>query len=102
MINLRLKFSGALNWSTATNPAYYQLSLIKKAPTRKAPVRYLSAGLLSSPTYDASTDTVTLIPPKALKSGTYRLLVISSSSSGVLDASERPLARGNEALTLTV
>jgi hypothetical protein len=101
LIDLRLKFSGALDMSTTTNPAYYQLSLIKKGRTRKSPIQYVSVGL-SSPSYNASTDTVTLIPPKTLKSGTYRLLVISSSSGGVLDASLRPLAHGNEALSLSV
>jgi hypothetical protein len=99
--NLRLKFSGALDSSTTTNPAYYQLSLIKKGRTRKAPVQYVSVRL-SSPSYSASTDTVTLIPPKTLKSGTYRLLVISSASGGVLDASDRPLVRGDETVSLSL
>ena len=67
-IALRLKFSGALDPSTIENPADYQLSLIKKGRTRKSPVQYVSVGL-SSPSYNASTDTVTLIPPKTAQVG---------------------------------
>ena len=88
---------GGLDPSTTTNPAYYQLSLIKKGRTRKAPVQFVSVGL-SSPSYSDTADTVTLIPPKTLKSGTYQIMVISSPSGGVLDASDRPLAHGDQAL----
>jgi len=45
---------------------------------------------------------VTLIPPKKLKPGTYRLLILSSSTGGVQDASGQPLAGGNAALFLRV
>ena len=101
VIGLRLKFSGDLDMSTTVNPADYQLSLIKKGRTRKAPVQYISVEL-SSPIYSALADTVTLVPPEKLKSGTYRLMVISSSSGGVLDASDRPLVRDDETVSLSV
>jgi hypothetical protein len=101
VIGLRLKFSGDLDMSTTVNPADYQLSLIKKGRTRKAPVQYIPVEL-SSPIYSALADTVTLIPPKKLKSGSYRLVVISSASGGVLDASDRRLARDDETVSLSV
>jgi hypothetical protein len=64
-------------------------------------VQYVPVGL-SSPIYSALADTVTLILPKKLKSGTYRLVVMSSASGGVLDATDRPLVRNNENVSLSV
>ena len=97
---LRLRFSGGLEPSTTGNPANYQLALVKKGRTRKAPVHYVPV-LLSSPSYNAAADTVTLVPPQAAQGGHLSLLVMSSSSGGVLDVAGQPLARDSETIVLS-
>jgi hypothetical protein len=101
LTGLQVAFSGHLDPATAANLANYQFGLIKKGHTRKSPVKSILVGL-SAPSYNASTNLVTLIPPKKLKRGTYRLVILSSASGGVLDASGQPLVGGNEVLTLRV
>jgi hypothetical protein len=95
LTGLQTTFSGHLDPSTATNVAGYQLGRIQKGHTGKSPVL---VGL-SSPSYNASTNSVTLIPPEKLKPGVYRLVILSSSSGGVLDASGQPLAGGDASLS---
>jgi hypothetical protein len=101
LTGLQIAFSGHLDPATAANLANYQLGLIKKGHTRKSPVKTVPVGL-SGPSYNTSTNLVTLIPPKKLKPGKYQLVILSSSSGGVLDASGQPLAGGEAILTLRV
>ena len=100
LTGLQIAFSGHLDPATAANLANYQLGLIKKGHTRKSPVKTVPVGL-SSPSYNATTNIVTLIPPLKLKRGAYQLVILSSSG-GVLDASGQPLAGGEAILTLRV
>jgi hypothetical protein len=57
---------------------------------------------LSGLSYNAQTDTVTLIPPPKLKKGAYQLVIRSSPSAGVLDAAGQTLLGGNESVSLRV
>lgn len=98
--SLQLRFSFGLETSTTGHASYYQLALVKKGRTRKAPVQYVPV-LMSSPSYNSAADTVTLVPQQKLKAGTYRLLVLSSSTSGVLDIAGQPLARDSETFVLS-
>jgi hypothetical protein len=81
-------------------PSAQRLALVKKGRTRKAPVQYVPFRL-SSPSYNAAEEMVTLIPQGKITTGTYRLFVISSASGGVLNASGQQLVRGDETFTLT-
>jgi hypothetical protein len=101
LTGLQITFTGHLDPAAAANVADYQLGRIKKGHTRKLPVKSVPVGL-SAPSYNAATNMVTLIPPKKLKRGTYQLVILSSSSGGVLDAAGQPLVGGNAILSLWV
>jgi hypothetical protein len=98
---LQITFSGHLDPATAANAANYQLGRVKKGHSRTGPVKSVPVGL-SSPSYNATTNIVTLIPPLKLKRGAYQLVILSSPSGGVLDASGQPLVGGDEPLSLRV
>jgi hypothetical protein len=99
VIALQITFNGPLSPGTAQTLANYQLALMMKGRTRKSPVRFLPIGL-ASPGYSAGSTIVTLVPPRNLKSGSYRLQITSSSSGGVLDPNGQPLVGGTATLFL--
>jgi streptogramin lyase len=98
---LQISFSGHLDPFTAANLGNYQLGRIKKGHTRRSPLKTVPVGL-SALSYNATTNIVTLIPPTKLKRGSYQLVILSSSSGGVLDAAGQSLVGGNEAISLRV
>src|SRR5262249_30985772 len=81
---LRITFNGTLDPGTAQTLASYQLALMMKGRTRKSPVRFVPVGL-AAPVYAAGSTIVTLVPPRKLKPGSYRLQITSSASGGVMD-----------------
>ena len=84
---LLVSFDEALNPSTATNKANYQLVAMGKAG--KGPNKTIT---ISSVTYNATNHTVTIAPAQALDpTQYYQVVVIGSTKAGIADTQGRRL-----------